>query len=80
MMFVSIGIYPIVIQSVLVRGFKNAAHFLWHVQTTLQDKVEVFCGFTLKVLLCGRADLSVHANNLLFEAVRKYILESHRFD
>ena len=67
-------------------GYENAEHFFMHcekhndIRETLKAKVEEHCEFRLKVLLVGSEQLPVTRNQRIFDAVHKFIVESHRFD
>jgi hypothetical protein len=67
-------------------GHEDTEHFfmLWthfnEIRGILKRKIELHCTFTLGVLLYGAKNLPLKTNQLLFDAVHEYIVESHRFD
>ena len=67
-------------------GHEDREHFFMlcthfnEIRGILKRKIELHCTFTLGVLLYGEKTLPLKTNQLLFDAVHEYIVESHRFD
>ena len=66
-------------------GIEDNCHFffncpLYHIQREqLLDVVQQFTRFDLNILLFGDDQLNLEQNKVIFEAVQKYIKDSHRF-